>query len=220
MCQKILTGQGWLKVFNSSSLAMGANVPVTLTRSSIRKNYIFLPLFDAVKDLIAESMADEDAEETPELLDQEERYFETVPVAEEIDEGREEEEEELSEDEEDEEDDGDNEEDDNFFRVREYRLAGYRMHYKEFELLTERLPRVVDGFGVKYELINSELHLRTRPSAPHERAAEAVKDAVLEWQRDPNNPGQPGNTLDSEGGTSKPPSFSQLLTNFDRLRLQ
>jgi len=205
---------------NSSSLAMEANVPVTLTQSSIRKNYIFLPLLDAVKDLIAKSMADEDAEETPELLDQEKRYFETVPVAEEIHEGREEEEEELSEDEEDEEDDGNNEEDEDFFHVREYRLAGYRMHYKEFELLTERLPRVVDGFGVKYELINSELHLRTRPSAPHERAAEAVKDALLEWQRDPNNPGQPGNTLDSEGGTSKPPSFSQLLTNVDRLRLQ
>ena len=116
--------------------------------------------------------------------------------------------------------DGNNEEDDDFFRVREYRLAGYRIHYKEFERLTERLPRVVDGFGVKYEPINSALHLRTRPSAPHERAAEAVKDAVLEWQRDPNNPGQPGNTLDSEGGTSKPPSFSQLLTNFDRLPLQ
>jgi hypothetical protein len=202
---------------NSSSLAMEANVPVTrLTRSSIRKNYIFLPLFDAVKDLIAESMANEDAEETPELLDHEERYFE---IAEEFDEGREEEEEGLGEDEEDEEDDGDNEEDDNFFRVRQYRLAGYRMHYKEFELLTERLPRVVDGFGVKYELINSELHLRTRPSAPHERAAEAVKNAVSDWQRDPNNRGQPGNTLDSEGGTGKAPSFSQLLTNFDRLHL-
>ena len=70
---------------------MGANVPVT--RSSIRKNYIFLPLFDAVKDLIAESMANEDAEDTAELLDHEERYFETVPAAEQIDEGREEDEE-------------------------------------------------------------------------------------------------------------------------------
>jgi hypothetical protein len=125
----------------------------------------------------------------------------------------------LNEDEEDEEDHADNEEDDDFFRVREYRLARYRMQYKEFELLTERLPRVVDGFGVKYELINSEPYLRTRHSAPHERVAEAVKDAILEWQRDPNNPGQPGNTLDSEGGTSKAPGVSQLLTNYDRLHL-
>jgi hypothetical protein len=54
---------------NSSSLAMEANVPVTLTLSSIRKNYIFLPLFDAVKDLIAESMANDDAEVTSALLD-------------------------------------------------------------------------------------------------------------------------------------------------------
>jgi hypothetical protein len=204
---------------NSSSLAMEPNVPVTLTLSSIRKHYIFLPLFDAVKDLIAESMANEDAEETPALLNHEERYFETVPVAEEIDERREEEKEGLSEDEEDEGDHGDNEEDDDFFRVREYRLAGYRMQYKEFELLTERLPRAVNSFGVKYELINSELYLRTRPSAPHKRAAEAVKDAIFEWQRDPNNPGQPRNALDSEGGTSKAPGVSELLTNYDRLHL-
>jgi hypothetical protein len=93
------------------------------------------------------------------------------------------------------------------------------MSYPEFGLLTERLPRVVDGFTVKYELADSELYVRTRPSAPHERPAEAVKTAVLEWQRDPNNPGQPGNTLDSEGGAGKPPSFSQLL-NLDRLYLQ
>jgi len=202
-------------VESNSSLAMEASVPVTLTRSSIRKNYIFLPIFNAVKDLVAESIADEDADETAEPLDPE-----TVPVAEQSDEGWEKEEEELSEDEEDKKDDGDNKENDHFFRVREHRLAGYLMDYRGFERLTERLPRVVDAFAVKYELINSELYIRTRPSAPHERAAEAVRNAVLEWQRDPNNPGQPGNTLDSEGGTSKPPSFSQLLTNFDRLPQQ
>jgi hypothetical protein len=195
---------------------MQANLPGTLTRSSIHKNGVFLPLVDALRDLIADSIADQNGQESLESETREERYFQHFPVAQEIDEGREEEEEqELSDDD----DDEDYDEDDEFFNAHEYRLAGYRMNYYEFALLTERLPRVVDGFTVKYELVNSELYVKTHLSAPHERAAEAVKNAILEWQRDPTNPSQPGNTLDSEGGAGKPPSFSQLFTNLDRLCL-
>jgi hypothetical protein len=43
------------------------------------------------------------------------------------------------------------------------------MNYCEFGLLTEQLPCVVDGFTVKYELLNSKLYARIHPSGPYER---------------------------------------------------
>jgi hypothetical protein len=182
---------------------------------------VFLPLLGAVKDLISESVADEDKDGNPESEARVERFFQYIPVAQEIGEGGDEgEEEEDDEEEEEEEDDEEEDPDDEFFHPRQFRLAGYRMNQFTFEFLTERLPSAVDGYTVNYELINSELYVRTRPSGPHERAAQSVIKAFLEWQRDPNNPGAAGDTLDGEGSAGKPPYISQLLTNFDRLRLQ
>jgi hypothetical protein len=39
----------------------------------------------------------------------------------------------------------------------------------------------------------------------------------MRWQTDPADPTEDGDTLQGEGSAGKPPHFSELLTNFDRL---
>src|SRR5271170_1623815 len=89
---------------NSSSLVKQTNLPATLTRSPLRKNYIFLPILDAVNELILESIEDDD-EDHEETEEENERYFSNIPIATEGVEddgaGEEEEEDEEDEDEED-----------------------------------------------------------------------------------------------------------------------
>jgi hypothetical protein len=185
---------------NSSSLVKQTNLPVTLTRSSLRKNYIFLPILNAVNELILESIEDddEDYEETEE--EENERYFSNVPGATEgvEDDGAGEEEEEDEEDE---------DEDDYVSTAPLYRLEGHKMGFREFALLTDKLPHGVQGFITRYELINGELYVKTCPSAPHERAAEAFRTNLMRWQTDPADPTEDGDTLQGEGSAGKPPAL-------------
>jgi hypothetical protein len=172
------------------------NLPATLTPSCLLKNYIFLPIFNAVNELISESIedGDEDYEETEE--EENERYFRNVPGATATegvdDDGAGEEEEEDEEDEED-----------YVSTAPLYRLQGYKMGLREFALLTEKLPHGVQGFITRYELINGELYVKTCPSAPHERAAEAFRTNLMRWQTDPNDPTEDGDTLQGEGSAGK-----------------
>jgi hypothetical protein len=82
---------------------------------------VFLPLLGAVKDLISESVADEDKDGNPESEARVERFFQYIPVAQEIGEGGDEgEEEEDDEEEEEEEDDEEEDTDDEFFHPRQF----------------------------------------------------------------------------------------------------
>jgi hypothetical protein len=130
----------------------------------------------------------------------------------------EEDEDDEEEDEDDEEEDEDDEEDD--IRRPNYRLVGYKMDYQVFEVLTERLPRSVNGYSIKYEYFDSELYVRISPSSPHARAVSAFDYAMMEWQRDPNDPTLAGNTLIRDGDAGKPPYLPELLTNLDRLSVR
>ena len=174
---------------NSSALVKQADLLVTLSRTSIRKNSIFLPLLDVVKRVISEAIKDgEDGDEDSDEVDKDEAAKEWT--------GGEEVEEESE-----------NDNINDYHRRPEYKVDGYKMGVKEFEILTEKLPRSVEGFGVRYELFNSELFVRTRPSAPHERAARAIDFLIMEWQRDPADATVRGNTLIAEGSAGKPVLF-------------
>jgi hypothetical protein len=172
---------------------------VTLSRTSMRKHSVFLPFLDVVKRVISEAIQDgEDHDEDSDEVDEDDAAKEWTDEGEEV--------------EAESEDDKIND----YIRRPEYKVDGYKMGVKEFEILTERLPRSVNGFAIRYELFDSELFIRTRPSAPHERAAHAVEFLLMEWQRDPADATVRGNTLVAEGSAGKPVLF-KLLTNFDRL---
>jgi hypothetical protein len=200
---------------NSSS--SHANLLVALTLPSVRTNDVFLPLLDAVNHLISKSIADYNESQEEETEEEENaRYFYGIAGTG-ADEGDEDEDEDEAED--DGEDGEDEHDDDKEEPISpKYRLGGYSMGYQEFCLLTERLPRVVVGYIVKYELFDGYLFVRTCPSEPHERTAKAVSREVIDWQRDPNCPGRQGDTLSSIGGAGKPPVlFRTFLPTFDRL---
>lgn len=156
-----------------------------------------MPILDAVKDLILESIEDddEDREETEE--GENEKYFSKVPGATEgvEDDGAEEEKEE---------DEGDGDEEYYASTAPLYRLQGYKMGLREFALLTAKLPHGDQGCITRYELIEGELYVKTCPSAPHERAAEAFRTNLMRWQTDPTDPTEDGDTLQGEGSAGKP----------------
>ena len=175
---------------SSSALVKQADLLATLSRTSMPKHSVFLPLLDVVKHVISKAIQDgEDGDEVDE------------------DESAEEWTEEGEEAEADSEDESEDDKINEYVRRPEYKVDGYKMGVKEFEMLTERLPRSVDGFAIRYELFDSELFVRTRPSAPHERVAHAVEFLLMEWQRDPADSTVRGNTLIAEGSAGKPVRF-------------
>jgi hypothetical protein len=178
------------------------NLSATLTGSSLRENYIFLLILDAVNKLILESIED-DGDDYGETNEEEnERYFKHVPVA---TEGVEDD----AAGEEEEEDEADEDEEDYVSTAPLYRLQGYKMGFGEFALLTQKLPHGLQGFTARYELINGELYVKTCPSAFHERAAEAFKTNLIRWQTDATDPTEDGDTLQGGGSAGKPPAISR-----------
>ena len=101
---------------SSSALVKQADLLATLSRTSMPKHSVFLPLLDVVKHVISKAIQDgEDGDEVDE------------------DEAVEEGTEEGEEDEADSEDDKIND----YVRRPEYKVDGYKMGVKEFERLTE-----------------------------------------------------------------------------------
>jgi hypothetical protein len=166
---------------NSSSFMSQTNEPTQLTRTSVGKNHIVLPILASAKELIAARIADQ--EEANSEDNDEETILGDIPVA--TEEGEAE-----VEDDYDEEDDGDgyDEEDLEADTCHEYRLDGYRMTYPVFEILTERLPNGVNGYLVKYDFVDSQIYVRTHPSDTYERTSRALTVTIIRWQTDPNNP--------------------------------
>jgi hypothetical protein len=61
---------------DSSSLVKQAKLPITLSRTSVRKNFVFLPILTSVKELIAKDIEDAELEDNEEHND--DHYFEKV----------------------------------------------------------------------------------------------------------------------------------------------
>jgi hypothetical protein len=183
---------------NSSAFVKQADLLVTLSRTSMCKHSVFLPFLDVVKHVISEAIQDgEDGNEDSDEVDEDEAAEEWTEEGEEVEAESENESENKSED----------DKINDYIRRPEYKVDGYKMGVKEFTILTERLPRSVDGFAIRYELFDSELFVRTRPSAPHERAAHAVEFLLMKWQCDPADDTLRGNTLVAEGSAGKPVLF-------------
>jgi hypothetical protein len=179
-------------------------LPASLTRTSICKNYILLPVLDAVNDLIAKSIADGEEEQEETEGEENDHYFSDIPGTTENDEEAEEVEDDQEQEQEDSSDDSDEDEEQNP-RAPQYCLLGYTMGCPEFALLTDKLTHAVEGYLVRYELFDGHLFAKTCPSAPYERAVSALIVDIMRWQIDPNNPGRRGDTLMADGSTGKPP---------------
>jgi hypothetical protein len=184
---------------NSSALVKQADLLVTLSRTSIRKNSIFLPLLDVVKRVISEAIKDgEDGDEDSDEVDKDEAAKEWT--------GGEEVEEESE-----------NDKINDYHRRPEYKVDGYKMGVKEFEILTARNFHVLSGdlgFGMNFSIPNCSFG----PAHPHRTRGLHAPLIFSSWK---GNATQQTLLCGAIRSLLKEvlvsPYFSKLLTNFDRL---
>jgi hypothetical protein len=152
-----------------------ANPRAVLSTREIRRNAVYLPFLDKIRDLLRMATRDFHVKEeiSAEEAAEEDALFQALE--EEADDGH------SAEEEDDQE--------------PKYMLQGYIVGPKEFEVLSERLPAIYGEFRVKYDMFDGRIAVRMCPSRPHARVTGLFEHTIIDWQRDPADPTPSGRSL-------------------------